>query len=223
MLQSDVGSAHAHAHQAEHHEIEAIRGALIEAEGRGLSTRGPNDIRKAVIDLSFSPVLCGSAFKNKGVQAVLDAVCAYLPSPLDLPAVSGINPDTDKEESRAPEVSAPFAALAFKIATDPFVGRLAFMRVYSGKLDAGSYVYNMRTNKRERISRLMQMHSNKQNPLLCGQASGAGDLDLEEGFAPGFTPPPQKSLTRHHKRCHTPSFSCLVPLSNSQTWIPKYH
>lgn len=122
-------------------------------------------IRKAVIDLSFSPVLCGSAFKNKGVQALLDAVCSYLPSPVDLPAITGINPDNEQEETRKPSVDEPFAALAFKIATDPFVGRLAFMRVYSGSLDAGSYVYNNRTGKKERISRLMQMHSNKQNPI----------------------------------------------------------
>ncbi len=122
-------------------------------------------IRKAVIDLSFSPVLCGSSFKNKGVQALLDAVCAYLPSPIDLPPVQGVNPDNGKEETRKPDSQAPFAALAFKIATDPFVGRLAFMRVYSGVLEAGSYVYNNRTGKKERISRLMQMHANKQNPI----------------------------------------------------------
>ena len=112
-----------------------------------------NAIRMAVIDMSFSPVLCGSAFKNKGVQALLDAVCAYLPSPLDLPPVIGTNPDNDQEAERKPDISEPFSALAFKIATDPFVGRLAFMRVYSGSLDAGSYIYNMRTSKRERISR----------------------------------------------------------------------
>ncbi|MCU0445457.1 MAG: GTP-binding protein, partial [Microscillaceae bacterium] len=97
-------------------------------------------IRKAVIDMSMSPVMCGSAFKNKGVQAMLDAVCAYLPSALDMPPVMGTNPDTGAEEERKPEVKAPFAALAFKIATDPFVGRLCFMRVYSGQLDAGSYI-----------------------------------------------------------------------------------
>jgi len=142
-------------------------------------------IREAVIDMSFSPVLVGSAFKNKGVQAVLDAVCAFLPSPLDLAPVAGINPDTDKEESRKPDVSEPFSALAFKIATDPFVGRLCFFRVYSGKLDAGSYVYNMRTGKRERISRLMQMHSNKQNPINTVEAgdiaAGVGFKDIKTG------------------------------------------
>ena len=136
-------------------------------------------IRKAVIDLSFSPVLVGSAFKNKGVQALLDAVCQYLPSPLDLPPVKGINPKTEKEELREPDPDKPFAALAFKIATDPFVGRLCFMRVYSGKLSAGSYVYNTRTDKRERISRLMQMHSNKQNPI---EVVEAGDIAAAVGF-----------------------------------------
>lgn len=136
-------------------------------------------IRKAVIDLSFTPILAGSAFKNKGVQAVLDAVCAYLPSPLDLPPVKGINPYTNKEEERKADILEPFSALAFKIATDPFVGRLCFFRVYSGKLDAGSYVLNMRTEKRERISRLMQMHSNKQNPI---KMVGAGDICAGVGF-----------------------------------------
>lgn len=136
-------------------------------------------IRKAVIDLSFSPVLCGSAFKNKGVQAVLDAVIAYLPSPMDLPPIKGINPDTEKEEFRHPDVDEPFSALAFKIATDPFVGRLCFFRVYSGFLESGSYVHNMRTDKKERISRLMQMHSNKQNPI---DRVEAGDIAAGVGF-----------------------------------------
>jgi len=136
-------------------------------------------IREAVLDLSFSPVLCGSAFKNKGVQALLDAVCAYLPSPLDLPSIKGINPNNEQDETRKPDVQAPFAALAFKITTDPFVGRLAFMRVYSGSLDAGSYVYNNRTGKRERISRLMQMHSNKKNPI---DTVKAGDICACVGF-----------------------------------------
>ena len=142
-------------------------------------------IRAAVIDMSFSPVMCGSAFKNKGVQAVLDAVCSYLPSPVDLPPVVGTNPDTDAEEVRRPDTDDPFAALAFKIATDPFVGRLCFMRVYSGYLDAGSYVTNMRTEKKERISRLMQMHSNKQNPIDRVEAgdicAGVGFKDIKTG------------------------------------------
>src|SRR5690606_15115194 len=136
-------------------------------------------IRKAVIDLSFSPVLCGSAFKNKGVQAVLDAVIAYLPSPLDLPPIKGINPDTEKDEFRNADIDEPFSALAFKIATDPFVGRLCFFRVYSGFLESGSYVHNMRTDKKERISRLMQMHSNKQNPI---DRVEAGDIAAGVGF-----------------------------------------
>jgi len=136
-------------------------------------------IRKAVIDLSFSPVLAGSAFKNKGIQALLDAVCRYLPSPLDLPPVTGINPANDKEETREPDASKPFSALAFKIATDPFVGRLCFFRTYSGKLNAGSYTFNTRTGKKERISRLMQMHSNKQNPIDFVEA---GDIAAAIGF-----------------------------------------
>ncbi len=142
-------------------------------------------IRKAVIDMSFSPVLCGSAFKNKGVQAMLDAVCSYLPSPMDLPPVEGINPNTEAKETRDPDNTAPFSALAFKIATDPFVGRLCFFRVYSGTLDAGSYVFNMRTEKKERISRLMQMHSNKQNPIDKVEAgdicAGVGFKDIKTG------------------------------------------
>ncbi len=143
-------------------------------------------IRAAVIDLSFSPVLCGSAFKNKGVQALLDAVCAYLPSPMDLPPVVGSDPDDEEKKlTRKPDTDEPFAALAFKIATDPFVGRLCFFRVYSGVLDAGSYVYNMRTHKKERISRLMQMHSNKQNPIDRVEAgdicAGVGFKDIKTG------------------------------------------
>ncbi len=136
-------------------------------------------IRKAVIDMSFSPVMCGSAFKNKGVQALLDAVCAYLPSPLDLPPITGSDPDNETDVTRKPSNDEPFAALAFKIATDPFVGRLCFFRVYSGKLDAGSYVFNNRNGKKERISRLMQMHSNKQNPI---NAVEAGDICAGVGF-----------------------------------------
>lgn len=136
-------------------------------------------IRAAVIDMSFTPVMCGSAFKNKGVQALLDAVCAFLPSPLDVDAIRGINPDTEAEESRKPSIDEPFSALAFKIATDPYVGRLAFMRVYSGKLEAGSYVLNTRSGKKERISRLFQMHANKQNPI---EAVEAGDIAAGVGF-----------------------------------------
>ena len=142
-------------------------------------------IRKAVIDMSFSPVMCGSAFKNKGVQALLDAVCSYLPSPLDLPPITGSNPENDQEVVRKPSNQEPFSALAFKIATDPFVGRLCFFRVYSGKLNAGSYVFNNRNEKKERISRLMQMHSNKQNPIDVVEAgdicAGVGFKDIKTG------------------------------------------
>lgn len=136
-------------------------------------------VRKAVMDMAFVPMMCGSAFKNKGVQAVLDAVCAYLPSPLDTGGITGINPDTEEEEKRLPSVDEPFAALAFKIATDPYVGRLAFMRVYSGKLDAGSYIYNTRSDSKERISRIYQMHANKQNPI---ERVEAGDIAAAVGF-----------------------------------------
>ena len=136
-------------------------------------------IRKATIDIAIIPMLCGSAFKNKGVQFMLDAVCRYLPSPLDIEAVKGINPDSEKEELRKPSATEPFAALAFKIMTDPFVGRLAFFRAYSGKLDAGSYVLNVRTGKKERISRILQMHANKQNPI---DRIEAGDIGAAVGF-----------------------------------------
>jgi elongation factor G len=136
-------------------------------------------VRKAVCEMTIIPVMCGSAFKNKGVQAVLDAVCAFLPSPLDVEAVKGINPDTEEEEIREADASQPFAALAFKIATDPFVGRLAFFRSYSGRLDAGSYILNTRSGKKERISRLYQMHSNKQNPIEFVEA---GDIAAAVGF-----------------------------------------
>jgi elongation factor G len=142
-------------------------------------------VRKAVIAMDFFPVMCGSAFKNKGVQAMLDAVIAYLPSPMDMPPIKGINPDTEEEEVRKPNVDEPFAALAFKIATDPFVGRLCFMRVYSGRLDKGSYIYNNRTGNKERISRLLQMHANKQNPIEYVEAgdicAGVGFKDIKTG------------------------------------------
>lgn len=136
-------------------------------------------IRRATIDGVIIPMMCGSAFKNKGVQRLLDAVCAFLPNPLDSGDVKGINPWTDKEEKRTANVEEPLAALAFKIATDPFVGRLAYIRVYSGKIDAGSQVLNTRTGKKERISRLYQMHSNKQNPK---DVIEAGDICAAVGF-----------------------------------------
>jgi len=136
-------------------------------------------IRKATLARKIVPVMCGSAFKNKGVQTLLDAVAAFLPSPLDMQEVDGINPKTEKPEARPIDVNAPFSALAFKIATDPFVGRLCFFRVYSGSLESGSYVYNANTGKKERISRIMQMHSNKQNPL---DRIEAGDIGAAVGF-----------------------------------------
>jgi len=136
-------------------------------------------IRKATIDLSIVPMMCGSSFKNKGVQTALDAVCRYLPSPMDIEAVKGVNPDSGEEEIRKPDAKEPFAALAFKIMTDPFVGRLAFFRVYSGKLDAGSYVLNVRSGKKERISRIMKMFANKQNPIDFIEA---GDIGAAVGF-----------------------------------------
>ena len=136
-------------------------------------------LRAATIDMAIVPACCGSSFKNKGVQFLLNAVMRYLPSPLDKGAVNGTNPNTGDEEVRQPNVKEPFAALVFKIATDPFVGRLAFMRAYSGKLDAGSYVLNTRTGKKERVSRLFQMHSNKQNPIEFVEA---GDICAAVGF-----------------------------------------
>jgi len=136
-------------------------------------------LRAAVMDMSIIPMICGSAFKNKGVQFLLDAVCRYLPSPVDKEGIVGVNPETDKEELRKPDVKEPFAALAFKIATDPFVGRLAFFRAYSGRLDAGSYILNNRSGKKERISRIYQMHSNKQNAIPFIEA---GDIGAAVGF-----------------------------------------
>jgi elongation factor G len=136
-------------------------------------------IRKATIDISIIPMLCGSSFKNKGVQTALDAIVRYLPGPTDIEPVKGINPNTGEEESRKPDPKEPFAALAFKIMTDPFVGRLAFFRAYSGHLDSGSYVLNVRTGKNERISRIMQMHANKQNPIDFIEA---GDIGAAVGF-----------------------------------------
>jgi elongation factor G len=136
-------------------------------------------LRQAVIDMKIVPMLCGSSFKNKGVQTMLDLVMELLPSPMDKEGVVGTNPDTGAEITRKPSVDEPFTALAFKIATDPFVGRLAFMRAYSGKLDAGSYVLNTRSGNKERISRIFQMHANKQNPI---EALEAGDIGAAVGF-----------------------------------------
>ncbi len=136
-------------------------------------------LRKAVLDAKIVPMVCGSSFKNKGVQTMLDYVMELLPSPMDQEGVKGTNPETGEEIFRKPSVSEPFAALAFKIATDPFVGRLCFIRVYSGNLEAGSYVYNARSESKERISRIFQMHANKQNPI---PNVGAGDIAAVVGF-----------------------------------------
>jgi len=138
-----------------------------------------NAVRRATIDMTIVPMLCGSAFKNKGVQTMLDCVVRYLPAPVDIEAIKGTDPDTGNEISRKPDPKEPFSALAFKIMTDPFVGRLAFFRCYSGHLDAGSYVKNMRSGKNERISRIMQMHANKQNPV---EFIEAGDIGAAVGF-----------------------------------------
>ena len=175
-------------------EAEKLRGQLIEAvaeydenllekyfeDPESISEyEVHNALRAATQDMSIIPMICGSSFKNKGVQFLLDAVCRYLPSPEDKDAIVGTDPDSENEISRKPEVSEPFSALAFKIATDPFVGRLAFFRAYSGRLDAGSYVLNNRTSKKERISRIYQMHSNKQNAIDYIEA---GDIGAAVGF-----------------------------------------
>jgi elongation factor G len=175
-------------------EAETLRGQLIEAvaeydesllekyfEDPDSITEDEvhNALRAATQEMSIIPMICGSSFKNKGVQFLLDAVCRYLPSPEDKEAIVGTDPDTGNEISRKPEASEPFSALAFKIATDPYVGRLAFFRAYSGRLDAGSYVLNNRTAKKERISRIYQMHSNKQNAIDFIEA---GDIGAAVGF-----------------------------------------
>ncbi len=136
-------------------------------------------IRKGTLALDIVPMTCGSSFKNKGVQTLLDYVCMFLPSPLDTPAIEGVNPETGEMEVRHPSEDDKTSALAFKIATDPYVGRLTFFRVYSGKVEAGSYVYNVRSGKKERVSRIFQMHSNKQNPV---EVIGAGDIGAGVGF-----------------------------------------
>ncbi len=136
-------------------------------------------IRKGTLSLDIVPMTCGSSFKNKGVQTLLDYVCMFLPSPLDTPAIVGTNPETGEEESRQPSEDEKTSALAFKIATDPYVGRLTFFRVYSGKVASGSYIFNVRSGKKERVSRLFQMHSNHQNPV---DEIGAGDIGAGVGF-----------------------------------------
>ena len=157
--------------------------ALLEKFFEDPDSISPDEIhaalRAATQDMSIIPMVCGSSFKNKGVQFLLDAVCRYLPSPEDKEAIVGTNPNNEEQISRKPSVSEPFSALAFKIATDPFVGRLAFFRAYSGRLDAGSYVLNNRSGNKERISRIYQMHSNKQNAIDFIEA---GDIGAAVGF-----------------------------------------
>ena len=175
--------------QVEEYRTKLIEGAAEESEE--LFEKFLNDpesitedeiieaLRKATLEMRITPVLCGSSFKNKGVQLLLDAIVKYLPCPTDVPAIEGINPYTNKEVERHADVSEPFAALAFKIATDPFVGRIAFFRVYSGKINAGEQILNGNTNKKERIMRLMQMHANKQKPMKTIEA---GDIGAAIGF-----------------------------------------
>ena len=175
-------------------EVEEWRGKLVEAVAEYNDAilekffEDPDSIsdteiiealRKATIDMAVVPVICGSSFKNKGVQYLLDSVMRFLPSPLDIGDIKGINPDTDAEEIRKTDIKEPFCGLVFKIATDPYVGRLAYIRAYSGKLDSGSYVLNTRSGKKERVARLYQMHSNKQNAIDFVEA---GDICAAVGF-----------------------------------------
>ena len=174
-------AAEARAHLIE--EVASVDDALMEKFFEDPDAISPEEIiaaiRKATIQMKVIPMLCGSSFRNKGVQLLLDYIIAFLPSPLDVDAVTGKNPNDESEEVRKPSVDEPFCGLAFKIATDPFVGRLAFVRIYSGKLEAGSYIYNSRSGKKERISRIYQMHANKQNPLDVDEA---GDICAIVGF-----------------------------------------
>ena len=178
-LEEDVNKYRAELVEAVAEYDEALMEKFFEDENSITEDEIIAALRAATIDMSIIPMMCGSAFKNKGVQAMLDAVMRYLPSPVDVEAIVGVNPETEKEESRKPHVDSPFSALAFKIATDPFVGRLAFFRVYSGALDAGSYVQNNRSGKKERISRIYQMHANKQQPI---DRIEAGDIGAAVGF-----------------------------------------
>ena len=189
-------------------EVAATDDALMEKFFEDPNSITPDEliaaIRTATMNMSLVPMLCGSSFHNKGVQKLLDYIVAFLPSPLDVPAVEGVNPKTEEPEVRHASEDDPFCGLAFKIATDPFVGRLAFVRVYSGKLDAGSYVYNARSGKRERISRIYQMHANKQNPMECVTA---GDICAAVGF----------------KEIHTGDTLCAenAPISLEQMTFPE--
>ena len=178
-LEADVNKYRAELVEAVAEYDEALMEKFFEDESSITEDEIIAALRAATIDMSIIPMMCGSAFKNKGVQAMLDAVMRYLPSPVDVEAIEGTNPDTGEEEKRKPNVDSPFSALAFKIATDPFVGRLAFFRAYSGTLDAGSYVLNVRSGKKERISRIYQMHSNKQEPI---DSIEAGDIGAAVGF-----------------------------------------
>ena len=178
-LEADVNKYRAELVEAVAEYDEALMEKFFEDESSITEDEIIAALRAATIDMSIIPMMCGSAFKNKGVQAMLDAVMRYLPSPVDVEAIVGTNPETGEEESRKPNVDSPFSALAFKIATDPFVGRLAFFRAYSGTLDAGSYVLNVRSGKKERISRIYQMHSNKQEPI---DSIEAGDIGAAVGF-----------------------------------------
>src|SRR5699024_8386659 len=178
-LQEDVTKYRAELVEAVAEYDEALMEKFFEDESSITEDEIIAALRAATIDMSIIPMFCGSSFKNKGVQAMLDGVMRYLPSPVDVEAIEGENPDTGETEDRQPNIKSPFAGLAFKIATDPFVGRLAFFRVYSGKLDAGSYVLNNRSGKKERISRMYQMHSNKQEPI---KKIEAGDIGAAVGF-----------------------------------------
>ncbi len=164
-------------------EVASVDEALMEKFFEDENSITPDEliaaIRKATCQRLIIPMLCGSSFKNKGVQLLLDYTVAFLPSPMDVASIEGVNPKTDEKVVRHPNENEPFCGLAFKIATDPYVGRLAFVRIYSGKIDAGSYVYNPRTNKKERVTRIYQMHANKQNPL---ESDTAGDICAIVGF-----------------------------------------
>ena len=171
----------ARAHLVE--EVATVDMALMEKFFEDPDSITPDEliaaIRKATIEMQIIPMLCGSSFKNKGVQLLLDSIMMFLPSPLDIEAIDGVDPRNESAVKRYPTEDDPFCALAFKIATDPYVGRLAFIRIYSGKLDAGTYVFNTRSGKKERISRIYQMHANKQNPM---DTIGAGDICAVVGF-----------------------------------------
>ena len=178
-MKAEVEEARAHLVE----EVATVDMALMEKFFEDPDSITPDEliaaIRKATIGMQIIPMLCGSSFKNKGVQLLLDSIMMFLPSPLDIEAIDGVDPRNESAVKRYPTEEDPFCALAFKIATDPYVGRLAFIRIYSGKLDAGTYVFNTRSGKKERISRIYQMHANKQNPM---DTIGAGDICAVVGF-----------------------------------------